>query len=132
MRVQRECAPEPTFGFLTVAQAALDHCTVEELRCILCPESQRSFRMVQRLLAATVAGEGPRKHVVTVDGGPIAVRRTRTNEGPRQTNGVIDIEERGFEIRPDTVRAKEALDRSDERVLPARGCLPAGHLKEIA
>src|SRR6266550_7038097 len=44
---------------------------------------------------------------------------------------MIDVEQRGLEVRPDAVCAQQLLNRTDKCVLPARCGLVAGHLLEI-
>src|SRR5438034_8136534 len=77
VRVEVDCAPEPTRRLCAVAEATLDHPAMEELGCVERAEPERALREAQRLIAAAVPRERPGEHVVTVDRGTVAVCRAR-------------------------------------------------------
>ena len=92
---------------------------MEELQSVARAEAESLLRVAERLAATAVAVERPCEHVVAVDRGPLGARRPGEREGGRQTDAVVDIEERRLEIGLDPVRDEQPLDHADQRVLLA-------------
>src|SRR3954447_7051177 len=115
-----------------MAEAALDHPAVEELQRVARAEPECVLRVRKRRLAVSVAGEGPREDVVAVDRGPLRVGAARQGERVRETDSVVDVEERGLTVGPHRVRDEQPLYHADQRVLAARLAGPAGRAVQIA
>ena len=122
---------EPEASLRIVAEAALDHAAVELLGRVARPEPEGALREAQRLTAVAGPRERPSQDVVTVDRGPVAAREPGESKRVREANAVVDVEERGLEIRSDAVRGEQAPDHADELVLAAREPLVPRHVLEV-
>src|SRR5262245_41609780 len=111
-----------------MAEAALDHATVEELRRISRAESQREPGVVERLVAVPRPRERPGEHVVPVDGGPLLLSEPRERERSPEPDPVVDVEERDLEVDVHAPCALEPGDRGNELVLTRGG----GAAEEVA
>ena len=133
MRVQAKRSAEPVACRRVLAEAALDHPAVEVLERVVRPEPERAPRVGERLGAAAVPRQRPRR-----------ARRRRRCSGARAARGrasaseraepdpVVDVEERGLEVGAHAVRDEQPLDRADERVLLRRGARLAAAAVEVA
>src|SRR3982750_112167 len=106
MRVERGSGSSP--GMRVMTETLLDLRAVEELRGVFRAEAERELRVVQRLAAAPVAGERPGEHVVAVDRRPFALRLPGERQRRPQADPVVDVEQRRFEVRADTVCGEQA------------------------
>src|SRR5205807_6925656 len=110
----------PEARLRVVFEAAFDHAAVEVLGRVTRPEPEGALREAQRLTAVAGPRERPSQDVVTVDRGPVAAREPGERERVREAHAVVDVEERGLQVRSDAVRGEQALDHADKRVLAAR------------
>ena len=131
MRIQPKGAAEVAAGCRAVTETPLDHPAVEQLQGVLRTEPEGQPGPAESLAAATVAGERPGEHVVAVDARPFRLRPACQHEGVPQANGVVDVEERRFEVGLDAVRDKQSLDHADELVLSTGERGPAIQAVEV-
>ncbi len=90
-----------------VAEAALDHRAVEELRAVLRAEPQREPRVAERLARSwPLRASAHAEHVVAVDRRPLALRLSCECERRLQADAVVDVEERRLEIGAHAVRRR--------------------------
>ena len=131
MRVERQRTPEPFLGGFRMAEAALDHATMEELRRVPRSEPQRPLRVGQRLCAAAVTRQSPGEDIVAVDRRTIGASGAGKQQRLRELDRMIDVEQRRFQIRLDAVGAEQAPDCADQRVLPSRRSVVPGQPIEV-
>ena len=119
MRIQLYCLDEPRPRL--VSKAALDHPAVEVLERVVRAEPERPPRVRERLGAASVPLERPRKDVVAIDARARASRLPRGRKRAPKPDAVVGVELCNLEVGAHAVRGEQPPDHVDERVLPLRG-----------
>src|SRR6266516_5512111 len=130
VRVDGERPPEPR-PRRRRAEAALDHCAVEDEERVARSEADRASGVPSCFLAAAVAVEAPGQRVFRVDARRGLVCRARPREGVDDIPVVVEVEDGGLELGADAVRGEELLDRAHKRVLATCRDFVAGDVEDV-